>query len=229
MSHLTEERLLEAFYGDAEISEKRHLDHCPECRARFDDLKGLLETLRDYPVPVQKEGYEQEVWDRIAPGLTAGRRTVLRFWVLAPALAALLAVAFLAGIYTEHRRTSIADKTRERVLLIAMGDHLERSQIVLTELVHTSPGAMDLTSERERARSLLEENRLLRQSALYQGDQTHAALLEDIERVLLPLANSSQESSADEIRMLQERVERESLLWKVRITSSNTREKGLKL
>ncbi len=233
MNHATEEELLEAFYGAAEPAVRQHLETCTACSARLAELTDALRSLRDYPVPERGEGYGQQVWNGLVPRLKAAQPRARFQWprvfLVAPAIAILLAFAFLAGVWTEHQRTGVSSKARERVLLLALSDHLERSQIVLTELVHAAPGSPELADDRGRARSLLEENRLLRQTAMHLGDKTHAALLDDLERVLLSLANSPGNTNTADLEMLQKRVEEDGLLWKVRITSANAREKGEKL
>jgi hypothetical protein len=120
-------------------------------------------------------------------------------------------------------------KARERVLLVAMGDHLDRSEMVMAELVNATPGTADLGDESARARDLLGENRLLRQTALRTGDVRHAALLDELERVLLDIAHTSPEASAGELEALQRRIESEGLLFRIRIISSNIHEKGKQL
>jgi hypothetical protein len=211
-----------------------HLDDCPECRAAFDQLKRDLDELRDLPVPERGASYSGEVWARLLPALPAAkpRRPWLRWWTVAPALATMAAAAFFAGILFEQRRPvgpGISAKARERVLLIAMGDHLDRSQIVLAELVNATPGTFDPGEERTRARALLSENRLLRQTATRTGDLSDAALLDELERTLLDIANGPANLSPADLETLQQRVESEGLLFKVRIVGTNVRQKGQQL
>ncbi len=232
MNHLADEQLLDIFYEDsATAAQREHLEICADCRAHFHQIEETLQSVREYPVPERNDSYGLEVWARLAPQLKTlrSKRRWLWAWTAVPALAAMLAITFFAGVWTEERRTSAPDNSRERVLLMAMSDHLERSQIVLTELVHASSGAVDLSTEQKRARSLLEENRLLRETAIQLGDRRDAALLDDLERVLLDLANGSPDTNSDDLKMLRQRVENDGLLWKVRITSTNAREEGQKL
>jgi hypothetical protein len=229
MTHLSEEELLALYYEDeAAGAHNEHVWRCGECEARLRRLRDELNALREYPVPERGEQYGREVWARIAPAIER-KRSFRIFWILSPVLAAMLVAAFFAGSWTEHKRSESVDHSRERVLLMAMSEHLERSQVVLTELLHANPATFDLATERDRARDLIDQNRLLRQTALHLGDRSHAALLDDLERVLLAMANSPAKGAADDTKMLQERVENDQLLWKVRVTSSNAREKGQKL
>jgi hypothetical protein len=150
---------------------------------------------------------------------------------MAPAFASLVAIAFLAGMLTQRNRQipAITAEARERVLLMAMSDHLERSQILLVELAHAAPGAGELKMERIRARDLVTENRLLRDTARSSGDASRAALLDDLERVLLAVANGPASEGAADLDALKERIQGNDLLFKVRVMSANTRQEGRKL
>ena len=85
-------------------------------------------------------------------------------------MAALLTLAFLAGRYYPEQKVApqIARDAHapERVLLVAMGDYLDRSQMVLVELANANTkGPLDISSEQERVHELISETRLYRQTA----------------------------------------------------------------
>ncbi|MBV9611898.1 MAG: hypothetical protein JO091_05470 [Acidobacteriaceae bacterium] len=82
-----------------------------------------------------------------------------------------------------------------------------------------------LRLEQERARDLVDENRLLRQTALHLGNAAYSGLLDDLERMLLNLANSPRDLPPDELHAVQQRIESEGLLFKLRITSADARRK----
>ena len=230
MTHITEELLIEAYYSDIDDMSRQHLQECGECRAEFERLSGLLDSVRDYPVPERDELYGSDVWARLAPDLPAAkpRMNWFRWWMLTPALATVVLVAFLAGMFTGQLRAGISEKARERILLMALSDHLDRSQILLTELLHADP-EIGLTGEQDKARELLGENRLLRQSAAHIGDAADADLLDALERVLLDVANGSHSSSSNGLQMIQQRIDSEALLFKVRITGTDARRRGQNL
>ena len=229
MNHMSEDELTEAYYARLR---PLHLKECAECRAAFDRLSEILNGVRDYPIPERGPAYGAQVWTRLLPQLPAPklRPAWLRWWTLAPALASLVIVAFVAGMLTEHRRSgALSAQERERVLLAAMSHHLERSQIVLSDIANATPATLDLLSEQDRARDLVEENRLLRQTATRAGDARDAVLLDELERVLLDIANGPRNLSAEDLAALQSRIDSEGLLFKLRITSSDDRFKGQKL
>lgn len=228
MTHLDEEQLTLAYYREVEAESLCHLEECAECKARFDRIKTSLDNFPEYPAPEREDSYGRDVWLRLVPQLPVkNRRRWLSWWTMAPAFASLVAIAFLAGMLTQRSRQipAISAEARERVLLMAMSDHLERSQILLVELAHMPAGDGELKTERALARDLVGENRLLRETARSTGDMSRAALLDDLERVLLAIANGG----ADDLNAIKERMQGNDLLFKVRVMSANTRQEGQKL
>ncbi|MGH9721855.1 MAG: hypothetical protein ACRD8O_16735, partial [Bryobacteraceae bacterium] len=153
-------------------------------------------------------------------------------WRVAGAIAAMVVFAFLAGRFTHKPVPSgpgpvaASGQVRERILLVALGDHLERSQMVLIELANASPElARDITGEQERAEDLISENRLYRQTALTAGETNVATVLDELERLLLEIAHSPSKISSPELTRLKERIEAAGLLFKVRVVESNLRER----
>ena len=227
MKHLTEEQQVSAYYHELPPEFDLHLVHCAECQGRLEQLRDVLDPLRAQPVPARGASYGAEVWARLSPKLP--QRRLHPWWfrplTLAPIFAALLLIAFVAGMFTQRQAGSSAE-ARERVLLMAMSDHLERAQIVLAQLQNSNVSDLNLADERERARNLISENRLLRETAARDGDLVHASLLDELERVLLDIANSPSDMSSDDLAALQQRMEHENLLFKIRITSTDARRKG---
>jgi hypothetical protein len=243
MNHLSEEDLVSAYYGDAPQQCTQHLSACAACRAEFAQIKDFLDEVRTVPVPARNDQYGREIWARVEPRLTRPAHWWARPLILAPAAAALLICAFVAGMLTTRPRptlptatqvavvsqTGLSEKDSQRVLQGAVHDHLERSEILLAQLVHATPGEMDIADERSRARDLLEENRLLRETASRSGDHAHAALLDDLERVFLDLANSPTRLSSKDVSELQRRIDNQGLLFRVRVTTAAGRSKGKNL
>jgi hypothetical protein len=233
MNHLSEEQLTLAYYGDLDPELGQHIKSCSGCRSNFDRVKDLLDAIRECPVPERNASYGGDVWVRLLPKLPIAKpqRSWFHWWMAGPAFAMFLAVVFFAGMLVQHRREppEISGAARQRILQMVTGDHLERCQILLTELVNTSAGIIDVSDERSRARDLLSENRLLRQTAARSGDVSHAALLDELERVLLDIANTPLNTSAADLEALQRRIGSEGLLFKVRIVDANIREKAQKI
>jgi hypothetical protein len=143
-------------------------------------------------------------------------------------VATLLVAAFLAGRYYPAARGPVrmaADpQAQERILRLAVGDYLDRSQMVLIELANASPRAgLDISSEQERAANLLIENRLYRQTALQTGDAVVAGVLEELERVLLEISHAPSRLEPAQVDDLRRRLRAEGILFRIRVLGSTVR------
>jgi hypothetical protein len=142
-------------------------------------------------------------------------------------MASLVLAAYLAGRWTPAPAPApqIATSSGERVLLVAMGDHLERAQIMLVELVnapHTGP--VDISREQQVAEDLVATNRILRASAARVGEVALRSLLDDLERVLLEVAHSPAEASAEEMQEIRQRIDGQGILFKIRVADEGIRQ-----
>lgn len=210
--HPTEEDLVMLYYREAPDGIRAHLERCPECRAAFRNLARVLDACDDLPVPEPRAGFESRMWSRIRPQLHPRKRNR---WLVWAAAAAMLAAAFLAGRFsrprTELPAPAMLAEGRQRVLAMALSEHLERSQMMLTEFAN----GPEVSGERQRARDLLDENRLYRQAASDAGDPALAQVLDQLERVLLDLSHGSDPAA------IRSRIESESLLFKLRVLESH--------
>ncbi|MBE3132599.1 MAG: hypothetical protein IMZ55_03940 [Acidobacteria bacterium] len=240
--HLSEDELVLYHYreaGDAEAVAS-HLESCDACRAVYRALQQTLSAVGTLAIPEPDETFESRMWRRVEFGLTARRRHV---WLelfrqsrlaLAGAMAMLLVAAFVAGRYwpravpaavAPSAQASDA-RVRDRILLVAVGDHLERSRMALLELVNTEGAErVDISTEQAWVRDLVPENRLYRQTASQAGEAGMASLLDDLERVLLEIANSPSTLSSDEFDGIRQRIEAQGIIFKVRVLGSEVRER----
>jgi hypothetical protein len=237
MNHLTEEQLILHYYGEEgdALSAEQHLDDCNTCRDLFASLQRVLNVVDSLPVPDPGAEYATRVWSQIEGRLPSRRRFLVpvfpwRWLAAGAAFAGLLVAAFLAGrFYPQPRKPQDmaigADPQHgERVLLVAVGDYLERSQMVLIELANAHPHQeMDITSQQERAGDLVSESRLYRQTAEHTGDHAVAGILEELDRVLLDIAHAPSKLSPAELEILRQRLETEGILFKIRVMGSNVR------
>ena len=239
--HLTEDALILHYYGESDEAPaiETHLAGCPACRQELERLRRVLALVDVQEIPEPGPAFEREVWARLAPQLEAHRRSWLsrifpagRHWVLAGGVAALLLAAFVAGRWSqpEPAAPAVAEApadVSDRVLVVAVVDHLDRSQMMLLELINGEPGrgTSDLGVEQSRARELVAENRLYRVSAAQAGDEAVTDVLDELERALLEIANAPQDTSAEQFEALRQRIAARGLLFKVRVVHSEMRER----
>jgi hypothetical protein len=254
MNHPNEEELIAYHAGEPAKREAiaAHVADCPECRVELARIDAVLAVLSSLPVPDPGADYGARVWQKIAPrlperppvrwwqfdssSLAAGWRVLVEPRRLAAlgAVAALAIVAFLAGRVTKHPEpvavVADASKIRERVLVMAVGEHLGRSEMMLIELGNTEPEnskqkEVNISSERRRAEDLVEENRLYRQTALEQGDTALAGVLDELERVLLDVAHGPGEVTPAQLDEMQQRIAARGILFKVRVVGKELQQR----
>jgi hypothetical protein len=210
----------------------------------YASLVRVLNVVDSLPVPERGENYGAEVWSRIEARIPSRRRWFhwpsmpVRWAAAGTAIAGLLVAAFLAGRFYPtmqqgatpapaiSARTNNEAQGRERILLVAVGDYLERSQMVLAELVNTNAagsGPLDIADEQERASGLVDESRLYRQTAAHTGDTNIDTVLEDLERVLVDITHEPSKISPEQLGSLRQRLEAEGIMFKIRVLGSNVR------
>jgi predicted anti-sigma-YlaC factor YlaD len=238
--HVTEETLILLYYGEAEASAQaqRHLASCRECREQFERLRYLLALVDREEVPEPRPGFERDVWARLEPELQRGPSWWSRLvstpahWVYGGALAALVLAAFVAGRLSVGSSVgpAVSPETAslgERVLVVAVLDHLDQSQMVLVELLNADLAgpSPNIGAEQSRARNLVAASRLYRQTAVQAGDEGISDVLDELERVLLEIANAPQNSTKEDLEALRARIDAHGLLFRVRVVHSEMRER----
>jgi hypothetical protein len=241
-NHLSEDELILHYYGEVDRAEEArvasHLASCAECQAASDTLRRVM-TLVDSAAPVEAPlGFERDAWARLEPQLDARSGWRAWFgvpqWALAGGVAALVLAAFVAGRFTGGNPpaggtpdgVTVAQVEPGRVLEAAVGDHLDQTQMMLVELANADVDQADvLASEQARASDLVAVNRLIRASAEQSGDAAIADVLEDLERVLLEIANAPANASSNDLTDLQSRITTEDLLFRVRVIASEMRQR----
>jgi hypothetical protein len=231
-AHPGQDDLVLHHYGEGDARPiEAHLAECEACRHELEAVRRTLALVPDAAVPERGADYGARVWERIQPRLAPRGARPWRALLVPVGLAASLLMAFLLGRQTAPPRP--ADKAaasppvRERILLVALGEHLERSQMVLVELVNApAGGSADVRSERRFAEELVPENRLYRQALARSGESALSDVLGDLERVLVEIANGPPELSAPRLEEIRNRIEAEGILFKVRVVGRQVKEKS---
>jgi hypothetical protein len=233
-----------------------HLESCAECQSakeKLHSVMALVDSAAPVEAPI---GFERIAWARLEPHLevqgvspvrrSAGKIFDLVFgksareggwfpqWALAGGMAALVLAAFVAGrfsgggaVVTTPNATVVASVEPQRVLQTAVDDHLDRTQMMLVELANADvDGADVLAGEQARAGDLVAANRLILQSAMQSGDAQVIDILEDLERVLLEVANAPANATSNDLTDLQSRITREDLLFRLRVIASEMRQRN---
>ena len=244
--HLSEDDLVLHYYAEMPPAEDSaagaHLAVCETCRTEYTNLQRTLRAVesaldRQMELP---PSFERTVWARLEPDLQRERPGWISWLLMSPAplafaaaVVVLVAGAFFAGRMlapgADHAPAAAgtsADRLQERILLVDLGQHLDRSQTVLVELLGAEDTEnIDISLERARAEQLVADSRLYRMTAEQTGDTALSELLDEIERILTEVAASPQRVSADDLAEVRRRIEARDLLFKLRVVSSAVRER----
>lgn len=242
MKHMTEQELIAYREGVVEqrATISTHLAACHECREELERIEAVLAALDTLPVPDPGADYGRRVWQQIAPRLPERPQAWWQAWfqprrlAAAGAIAALVVAAFLVGRITRRdtRPDNIAstEQVRERILIVAVGEHLGHSERMLVELSNAAPSnprqkEVNISAEQRRAEDLLQENRLYRQTALQEGDTGLADTLDELERVLLDVAHSPEEVTPKQLEAIRQKIEARGILFKVRVVGKELQQR----
>lgn len=238
--------------GAPESGVDAHLEACGECREAFQALRRVMEAIDAAPVPEPGPGFEHNVWARLQPKIipdeysrsinreySSGKNYGWRNWLRPRTLAfsGALAAAILAVIVWQFdltlTRTAPADTTvadadahREKVLLTAVSDHIEQSELVLVELANAEPAGgdgLDVSLERNTADDLVSAGRLYRETARQNGDLHLASLLDDLELVLVEIARGPDALSAEQLEGLRAQIDDQELIFKLRVLAADVK------
>ena len=244
--HLTDdERVLHRFGETARADRARieqHLTGCQDCRSAQETLCEVLRAVETAPPVEPRPGFERDVWARLEPQLDAPRANLRAWfgmpqWVLAGGLAALIVAAFVAGRFSGAALPGAPvapgppapSEARERiepdrVLRAAVGDYLDRSQMMLVEMLNADPDEPgQFGADQARAEDLVAASRLYRQSAAQSGDAAVTGILDDLERVLIEIANAPPDATSKEVNGLKGRIAAQDLLFRVRVVATEMR------
>ena len=250
LDHVAEEDFILDYYGELDAAERdrvrSHLAGCGACQLADQDVRATLRLVDVAPPPEPPPTFERDMWARIVPHLAgaaprvswtarvnalvrlnAGHRMQLA-WTAG--VAAGLVAAFFVGRAARPDATAPAGtragvvQTAVRVLDAEVEEHFEQSQRVLSDLVSAEgPGPVMLASDRARAADLVAAGRVYRRSADALGASATSDLLEDLERVLLDVANSSPDSAPDELRDVRTRIDEQDLVFRLRVVGAELR------
>lgn len=237
MKHLNETELIEHYYEEsADMAEcERHLKQCAACAKSYAELTRDMKMVKTPATPERSQDYGEQVWQAIRGQLLVYEKpgwswTCRQWWRplgWAAACAVLIAAGFLAGRHWERKQApavavAVDPQARQRVVIVVLGDHLDRSERLLVQLNHAgSHDAWEAAPLQSEARELLPTNRLIRQSASETGNLEVAASLDRLERLLVELANQPDGLSEADLNRLREEMNTDGLLFDIRVLRSH--------
>ncbi len=246
-SAVGEDDLILHYYGESGDPTRleRALAADATLRQRYAELQRDLDATIGEELAEPPADLAGRVWRELRPRL-ARRRTLRErlftavgsgwspSWGLATAalgIVAALAIGYLAGrqeaavpaglaadAAPAAATTGLSSAARERLLLASVESHLAGSERLLTRVTNAAPtDAAALAEESAWAEALVSSNRLYRRAAERSGQRRIVALLDELEPLLLELANSAG-AAPDDLAAAQRRIAHTDLLFKLRVT-----------
>jgi len=219
-------------------------------RTRYAALAATLAAVDAQPEPAPDAEFEQRLWQRFEQRLDAGSdaaravaahlrparrerhragaRPLLRYAGMTLALVAALGVGFLLGRQpadTQHPSgsgyppTVVSRDMAARVLDAYVASHLRETEGVVLTAVNSDNAAL-LAGNRELAAGLLESNRLYAQAASRAGNARLANFLQQLEPLLIELANPAPTGDIQGSDGLRDYVDKTDLLFQLRATQA---------
>lgn len=202
-----------------------------------EELERMIEAARDYNEP--PEPPREEMWAAIrealpqsgADDLSARRRArsdrVRRWtpWAVGLAAAAMLAVGFGLGRLTQTPVAPVTadgavataeDHGRTTPVQLAAAEHMSDAEALLTLFRSAGPSEEDRAAAADWARELLSTTRMLLDSRVA-DDPEMANLLEDLETVLVQIANAGGDQDDD---LIEEGIRQQQLMAKLRTAAA---------
>jgi anti-sigma factor RsiW len=228
------------------LDEQMASDH--ELAARYAAIRADLAQLAHEAAPQRDDLYGRRMWAQVEPKLASHETTQStqstgpsRFarspygWAVAAGLALVAVLAFQVGrmngpesVGVETDAEVVAAATgadpgptpAQLVLAASVSDHLDGAERLLVQISNQDPAAtdIDIEAEREWASVLLTANRLYRYAAERAGQERVVQVLDDMEPVLIQLANGEGSDASDELRGLRRSIRQRDLIFKARTT-----------
>ena len=245
--HLTEDDLVLHYYGELHGARRGARGRAPvrvrgvPRRLHAAAARAGGRSTRARSRPELPENFERTVWARLEPNLQRARRRLVVMVVLVAGPAGAggdgrrarrrgvhgRAVCSAHGDASDGDCGAAAEQIRERILLVDLGEHLDRSQMVLVELVSADDrehGRHLRTSARAPS-SCVAANRLYRQTAVSTGDAGDRRSARRARARAGGRRGQPRDGLAGGARRGAAPIEARSLLFKVRVVSSDVRQR----
>ena len=237
--------MMDGLSAQDKASVEDHLTQCEMCREELEGLRRTVQLLPvDSTDPAASlppafwTGALNEIERRIAPR-APGRDRLQRLldWLtmaivphrrLALGLVSFGIVATSAFVtWSVLRQSSSPPVVAEPAVSASMdlpadtrmSNYLRKSRMLFVGVANmpVEDGALDLFTERETSRALVEEARILKQEAL---DDRSVQLINELETIQIELANMEHRDEMPTIALIRDGIERENLLFKIRIAET---------
>ena len=225
---------------------EEHLQGCAQCGETFRQFEQTVAVANRRVLAQADDETMKGFWDRLEPQLERQPaapvwnlfpgRWGLKSWANHPAVAAAAAMVLVAvGIFigrinpndpggTTTQAAALLDPAITADFNEQFSSYLDRTKLVLLGLDNYQEAAedetviYDLTRHRAISRELITQGRNLKAHAAISSHQLNGVLIDDIERILLQLANSDDLDIELTIEIIQKGMNRNGIMFKITLS-----------
>jgi len=236
---IQQERFVEALYGelsgDALQEFETHLHGCETCAAEFKRLKATLQTMNQRSRETVDEPFFENYWERLSDRMNAenfpeqktSRQKFPKWGYQISAAAAILLLGIIIGRFWMNMPGQapppVAQKNVQHEMLQARTtQYLEKSKVLLLGLVNLDteahdPETIDLQRFQSVSQQLLRETGALKPALQKSREQRLGQLVNDLEVILMQIANLESREDVRGIEIIRNGVERQGVLFKINL------------
>jgi len=217
----------------------KHLEHCSSCSKEYQDIKDLMLSLKSYTRFEPPAEFWNNYWHNLKPRLKSAAKQknilsllhipVQRNGILKIAAAATLIITgFLIGRITTNSaaipvQTNIDYDYRSIYLEKLSNEFIRKSQIIILELLNSDPSEnspvnSDFSKIRTVSQQLINSGNTIRENIDNSDNNQIVKFIEDIEPVLLQLANIDN-NKINILKIIKDGIRENGILFKIEIIS----------
>jgi hypothetical protein len=113
---------------------------------------------------------------------------------------------------------TVADEWESSVELDAQtSKHVEQMLALLRQFRHKDAGAEEIAFDRQQSRRLLYRNMLLRGAAASSGNMVFEKVLDNVEPILVDIANLPEQPSPSDVEAIRERIQQQGMIARLQV------------
>lgn len=220
-----------------------HLRSCEVCKCAVEDVKGVIEKFESLTNPADERN--AEYWNNFTMSverkiLTTQKKPVKpsfidQLYILFEsnkkttfAISTAMLLMLVAGLWFQNKEQpvnipphEISVQNQDTIMVEKrVGDYFRKSKTLLVGLTNLEVGqdqSLDLNTEQNISRELINESRNLRRQPI---DIRSAELMRDMENMLVTFSEISSQTTEKEFENIRQRIYRDNLLFKIRMAES---------
>ena len=225
-----------------------HIKECRSCEAEVTAFRSIIAEASSLDrvaapdslwskIAVELDSTDEPIYSRVKAGLfTLKNRFENSLPIPLPALRIVgVAVVLLAGVFIGRyfmpfvgeqniSQHGTIPETAIQLVQIRADDYVEKSRILFLGLVNADSSEaekMDWRSEKTMARKLINEASFIKENLSPGQDEQIKLLVEELELILLQIANLEQQHDLESIELIKSGIDRKGLLLKINVHDLN--------